>query len=91
MTVQIDKVKAEAQRLRDATRDQIMTYLTAGLSVVAGLAWNEAISSLIKQLFPDDASSLSAKFLYAFFVTIFIVFLTLLIRRFLGKKTEETK
>ncbi len=80
----IEKIKSEAQEFHQATREQLMGYITAALSVVAGLAWNDAISSAIKEFFPAGASNVIAKFFYAFLMTLVIVLLTVAIRRVLG-------
>jgi hypothetical protein len=40
------------------------------------LAWNEAIKALIEYLFPLGSNTLVAKFIYAFTITAFVVFLT---------------
>jgi len=54
--------------------EQLKTLIGAALGLVTGLAWNDAISSTIKLIFPaDNASSLILKFIYAISVTIFIV------------------
>ena len=45
----------------------------AGMGLVAGLAWNEAIKALIEYLYPLDQNSLLAKFIYAALITVIIV------------------
>lgn len=52
------------------------TLITAALSLVAALAWNDAIQSLFQELL-GVAGSLYAKFLYAILVTILSVFLVI--------------
>ncbi len=61
--------------LRLTVLEQVQSLVTAGLGLVAALAWNTAIQDLFKILFPDQ-SSLVAKFLYAAFVTILVVVVT---------------
>jgi hypothetical protein len=54
--------------------EQLKTLIGAALGLVAGLAWNDAISSSIKLIFPsDNTSSLVLKFIYAVTITVFIV------------------
>jgi hypothetical protein len=54
--------------------EQLKTLIGAALGLVAGLAWNDAISGSIKLIFPsDNASSLVLKFIYAITITILIV------------------
>ena len=52
-------------------------YIVAALGLVAGLAWNDAIKSTIEYIFPAEAGSLWAKFIYAFLITVAIVFLSI--------------
>lgn len=51
---------------------KITTLLTAGFGLVAALAWNDAIQSLFK-LIPVKSNEVSAKFIYAVVITLFIV------------------
>lgn len=62
------------------------TYVITGLGVVAALAWNDAIQSLIKFYFPFDQSSVWAKVLYAVIITAAIVVLTVYLTRWFSKK-----
>lgn len=48
-------------------------FIMAGLGLVAGLAWNDAIQTLFKIVFPSEQNSLAAKFIYAIVVTVVIV------------------
>ncbi len=59
--------------LRKELREKTVGYMVAALGLVAGLAWNDAISALIKELFPLDQGSLVAKFVYAAVITVAIV------------------
>lgn len=81
-------LKEKAEKIKEATREQTLSFVTAALSLVAGLAWNDAITSAIKEVFPSGTSSIWAKFGYAFFVTVFIVVLTLLVRKIFTGKSE---
>lgn len=82
----LDLVKEKAEKVKEATRDQTLGFITAALSLVAGLAWNDAIGSAIKAIFPEAGADVPAKFLYAIFITLFVIVLTLLVRRILAKK-----
>ena len=57
-------------------KQQIVGYVTAALGLVAGLAWNDAVRSLIDDLFPIVAGkgSIWLKFGYAAIITL-VVFL----------------
>ncbi len=50
-----------------------MGYVMAGLGLVVGLAWNDAIQSFVKLIFPLETNSLIAKFLYALIITLVLV------------------
>lgn len=70
-------------------REQTFSYMTGALGLVAGLAWNDAIKSLIEILFPLDASSVWVKFIYAVLITVVVVIFSQYIFRLLAK--EEPK
>lgn len=62
-------------------------YMTAAFSLVAGLAWNDAIKSFVDFIFPVATSrSVLAKFVYAVFVTGIVI----LISHYLFTTTEQT-
>lgn len=73
-------------RLRAEVREKTLGYLLAALGLVAGLAWNDAISELIKQLFPLDQGTLVAKFVYAAIITLAVVFASTTLLRVFGEK-----
>lgn len=66
--------------LRLVVLDQTLTLLLGGLSLVAALAWNDAILSLFKRLFPETGG-LIAKFVYALVVTAIIAAVSMRLRR----------
>jgi hypothetical protein len=69
------EVKRETKKEKDIKIEfisKITTLLTAGFGLVAALAWNDAIQSLFK-LIPIQNSQVSAKFIYAIFITVIIV------------------
>lgn len=82
-----DTIKKEAKILRREIRQKTLTYIAGGLGFVAGLAWNEAIKALIDFLFPAFSSNIIiVKFLYAFFVTLVVVFILRYIEKFTREK-----
>lgn len=82
-------VKKATVRLEHSIREQTVGHVVAALSVVAGLAWNEAVKALITYVYPvDGTEGIVAKFLYAVAMTIAVVALTLIVRRALGQKTD---
>jgi hypothetical protein len=84
MTKVIQKLSERSREARAALADQTMAYVTAALSVVAGLAWNDAVKAAITYYFPAQASSIAAQFLYAILMTVVVVVLTMILRRVIG-------
>lgn len=70
-----DKTKKEEdQTVASQMRERTVGYITAALGLVAGLAWNDAIRSMIDIVYPMKPNSVIAKFLYAAIITIVVVF-----------------
>jgi len=57
-------------------KDKVKGYVVAAFSLVAALAWNDAISSLIEYIFPNKDNSILLKFIYALALTIAIIILS---------------
>lgn len=76
----------ESKPLRTEIRESTLTYVLGAFGLVAGLAWNDAIQSLIAYIFPRPENTLPAKFLYAIIVSVVVVivsvYLARLFRRF---------
>lgn len=72
----MEENKNSQQDLDKEVKAQTLTYITAAFGLVVGLAWNEAIISLINAIFPMGNGGLIIKFGYAIGVTILIVFVT---------------
>ena len=70
----------QQESMRLIVLERTTELLTAALSLVAALAWNDAIQSLFKQIF-GEAGSLYAKFGYAVFITALIVFISMRVTR----------
>ncbi|MDD5959419.1 MAG: DUF5654 family protein [Methanobrevibacter wolinii] len=62
----------------------MITLITTAFALVAGLAWNSAISKLI-QTFMPAGSELNGMLFYAIAVTVIAVVVTLLLGRMAGK------
>lgn len=77
--------KVSQSDLRKKIKTQTNTYLLAAFGFVAGLAWNEAMKSMISFIFPMNNSDVIAKFIYAIFVTVVVV----LIAAHVQKENEE--
>jgi len=87
MKKQIKSLREEGRRVENGVRDTSLGYIIAGLGFVAGLAWNDAIKTGIEQLFPLSRNAVAVKFLYAFAVTVVVVFISSCLVR-LFKKDE---
>jgi hypothetical protein len=72
--------------IKESLKAKAYDYLLAALGFVAGLAWNDAIKTLIDYFFPLSKDSLFAKFIYAVFIT----FVVVIFGNYLIKK-EETE
>lgn len=72
--------------MRKQIREQTVSYVIAAFGLVAGLAWNEAIKSLIEELFPLGHDSLLPKFVYAIVITLIV---TVVSYSLLGPQREK--
>lgn len=72
------KLTEQKKSLRLEVVTQMLTLITSGFAVVAALAWNDAIQSSVNEYivprFPN--AGIWSKFIYAFVITILIVFIT---------------
>jgi septation ring formation regulator EzrA len=84
-----DKIKEESNKLKKEVRERAIGYILTALGLVAGLAWNEAIKSLIEQIFPFGKNSLWIKFAYAGLLTVAIVTLSVYLLKFLKKDGDS--
>lgn len=88
----IKKLKEESSELKKEIRERTMGYIVAAFGLIAGLAWNEAIKSLIEYFFPLSANTLWAKLGYAILVTLVVVVISVYLVKLLGKnKGKEGK
>lgn len=65
----VKKIKKEGEELRQEVRKRTVIYVTAALGLVVGLAWNEAIKSIIEYFFPLSQNTVAAKIIYALAMT----------------------
>jgi hypothetical protein len=64
------------QETREEIKKQTSGYMMAALGLVAGLAWNDAIKSLIEAFYPFAKYGLFAKFFYAVLITLVVVLIS---------------
>ncbi len=86
-----EKIKEEQKKLAREIKEKTMGYILAALGFVVGLAWNDAIKSMIEYFFPLDKNSIFAKLIYAFIVTLIIVLVTAYFLKSNNKTEEEKK
>jgi len=86
----MEDLKQKAKKLQLEILEKLSTLVTAGLGLVAALAWNDLIQDIFKKIFGTQ-STLWAQFSYALLVTIIIVILTLQISRTVNKLKGEIK
>jgi len=71
------RLSAKTNRFANEAKNKTTGYLIAAFGLVAGLAWNDAIKSLIEFLFPLETETIISKFVYAILVTLLLVLFTL--------------
>ncbi len=71
--------------LNKEVRGRAVAYIGGAFGLVAGLAWNEAITTLIDSLFPLAKDGVWVKFLYALILTIVVVLVVKQLERFAEK------
>jgi ABC-type uncharacterized transport system fused permease/ATPase subunit len=87
----VEKLKNEGVKLRREVRERTVGYVVAALGIVAGLAWNDAVKSVIEYIFPLSQNTLWAKLVYAVIVTLIVVIITTYLVRIAGKDGDGTK
>ncbi|MDX1607790.1 MAG: DUF5654 family protein [Candidatus Spechtbacterales bacterium] len=86
--------KKRKDEIRREIKKRTAGYIVAGLALVGGLAWNDAIKTLIETFFPKSGTTVIAKLAYAIFITIVIVIAGYYVTKFFEKeeiKKEEEK
>ena len=81
----------EQKYLRVEIRERTLGYMLGAFGLVAGLAWNDAIQSLIGYLFPLPENTLPAKFLYAIIISFVVVMISVYISRLLQRLSSASK
>lgn len=75
------QTQQEKTSLKLEILEKISGLATAGLGLVAALAWNDAIQAMFQSWFPAPGDSIIAKLLYALVITILIVIITIQLGR----------
>jgi hypothetical protein len=82
------KRRQEANDLQRQIRERTVGYITGGLGVVAGLAWNEFIRTIIEVLFPLKKDTIPAKFIYAVIITVVVVVFTIYLTKLIARSNQ---
>lgn len=85
----LETFQERGKKLEREVRDKTLGYIMAGFGFVAGLAWNDAIKTLIETLFPLQRDFIWVKFLYAAVITLVVVFGSVLVARFMEKGDDK--
>jgi hypothetical protein len=76
MPAETKEEKADRKSRARLVRERTAGYIVTSLGLVVGLAWNDAISTVIKYFFPIDNNTMVAKIIYASILTIIIVLIS---------------
>ena len=80
----------EIKQLQLETLAKMSDLATAGFGLVAALAWNEAIQSLVNSVLPKNSSGgITAQIIYAIIITAAVVFITMRLGKMTSKAKEE--
>lgn len=84
----LNKCQKEKISLKEEIRGKLLSYMTAAFGLVAGLAWNDAIKSLIEFIFPLERNTVLVKFFYAVLITFAVVLISVYLLRFFKKEDK---
>ncbi|MGI6104047.1 MAG: DUF5654 family protein [Patescibacteria group bacterium] len=85
----VTTLKAKSVEFEHAVREKTFGYIVASFGLVAGLAWNEAVKAFIESFFPMQKDTIKAKFIYALFITVVLVFISVYMARIFKKRDDE--
>lgn len=82
--------QGKKDNLKDDIKSKTLQYIGAGLGLVAGLAWNDAIKSLIETVFVIDRNTVLVKFIYALIITAVVVLMMRSAAKFLSGQKKDS-
>lgn len=88
---QFERIRSESSKISREVKEKTLGFIITAFGLVAGLAWNEAIQSLIKSFFTVDKDTIWVKFLYAIIMTVLVVLITIYLARLFGKDDQTKK
>jgi len=78
----------DKNQLRAEIRERTLGYMLAAFGLVAGLAWNDAIQTLISYFYPLPENTLPAKFMYAVIISVVVVLISVSMSRLFHRMTK---
>jgi hypothetical protein len=91
ITEKITTIKDKGVELEREVREKTLGYIITSFGLVAGLAWNDAIKAFIERFFADSGNGLRAKFIYAFFLTVIVVSVSLYLSKIFKVEKKKDK
>ncbi len=85
----ISKLKEHSQKISKEVKQKTLGFIITAFGLVAGLAWNQAIQDMIKQIFPLDKNSVIAEFIYAVVMTVLLVVMTIFLSKLFDKDGKD--
>jgi hypothetical protein len=73
--------RSHKDEIKREVRAKTIGYMLAAFGLVAGLAWNDAITAIIKEVFPAGDNTIMAKVIYAVVVTVLVVVISMYLGR----------
>ncbi len=73
--------------IKNEMREKSLGYVLTALGLVAGLAWNDAISSIIGIVFPLEKDGVWAQLVYAVVITIFVIIVATYLTNYFARKS----
>ena len=84
-----EKINKEAKEIKNEILQKTSGYILTAFGLVAALAWNDAIKSLIEYFSPLAKNTILIKFIYATIITLVVVIVSIYVTRLLEKKIEK--
>lgn len=82
-------MQEELPKIKREVRSKTIGYIVTAFGLVAGLAWNDAVSTIINQLFPFGKDTAIAKVIYAALITLLVVMVSIYLTRFADKEEKR--
>lgn len=84
-----NKIKKELKSVQKEFETRVAGYIVTAMGLVAGLAWNDFVKSLIERYLPADNGGVWARLSYAILITILVVVVSVYLLRAIKRDQEE--